>query len=286
MPSPRPMDASPTVTSPKMPVISPGKTSPGNVQALPSDPGELHAIVFEGNSGNLSAKVLFWQEGTQLKFQLFNMSGTSISAEQDVLTALFFTVANQPTLTPVSVVLAAGSTILRPVSLPPDGVSVGGEWAYKHATVKSIGLEYGVSVTQYNGIFGQTNRFPGPIIGGNGNNFSNVGHGLIGPGGTSLTKFPLISSSVIFTLDGLPETFDLLTDIMNVWFQYGPSHNSPYITSIRIIQEWEEEIINPPPPPDPPDPPEPPVVPEPMTLCMLLLGSACLLCRRERAIRV
>jgi len=271
--------------TPKSPAL------PGVVRSEPEEEDDLHAIFFEGSSGNLSAEVWFWQEGSKLMIQLTNTSMVDPTTTTNVLTALFFNVAGQPTLTPVSAVLASDSVLLYVTKQPSDGVTVGGEWAYRAGDVKSPGsMEYGLSATGYNAIFKPADRFPGESLATNGNSMTDASFGLVGPGKVLVGKdkkmyesTPFIMTSVIFTLDGLPETFDLLVDIDHVWFQYGTSLNDPSIESFRIIQEWEEEIINPPDPPEPPgppDPPTPPDVPEPMTLGMLLLGTAALLCRR------
>jgi hypothetical protein len=242
--------------------------------AVGTSPGDdIHAIVFEGSSsdGRLSAEVRFWQEGSNLKIQLTNTSLVNPLTTGEVLSALFFNVAGQPTLTPVSAVLATGSKILYPVRLPSDGVSVGGEWAYRRGDVKSPGnMEYGISATAFNAIFKPADRFPGENLAGNGNSMSSISFGLVGPGKTATGsnqmngQNPFIQYSVIFTLSGLPPTFNLLTDITQVWFQYGTSLNDPSFQTIRIPQEWE-----------------PPEVPEPMTLGLLMLGSAGLILRRQ-----
>jgi len=254
--------------------------SPPMVGTLPGDDEEIHWIVFEATSGNLSAEVRFWQEGNKLMIQLINTSLVDPVDGAGVLTALFFNVDGQPTLAPVSAVIASGSRLLYPIRQPSDGVSVGGEWAYRAGDVKSPGsMEYGLSATGFNAIFKPADRFPGESLINNGNSMSDISFGLVGPGkvldGKDKAMYasnPFIQTSIIFTLTGLPETFDLMYDITNVWFQYGTSLNNPYLTSTRIIQRWEEEIIN---------PPDPPVVPEPATLSLLAAGAMGLLRRRR-----
>lgn len=245
------------------------------VQSLPDEDDDVHAIVFVASSGNLAAEARFWQDGSNLMIQLTNTSPADPATVTEVLTALFFNIAGQPTLTPVSVVMATGSKILYPITQPADGKTVSFEWAYRAGDVKSPGsMEYGVSVAAFNAIFKPTDRFPGDSLHGNGNNMSDVSFGLVGPGKTNTGSktmtgnLPFIQDSVIFMLAGLPDTFDLLTDIDHVWFQYGTSLSDPSLESFRIIQRWEEELIN------------PPDVPEPTTLTLLTLGTICLLRRR------
>jgi hypothetical protein len=256
---------------------------PGAVQSTPDEgDDDIHAIVFVATSGNLAAEARFWQDGSNLMIQLTNTSTVNPATVSEVLTALFFNIAGQPTLTPISVVMTAGSKILYPITLPTDGKTVSFEWAYRAGDVKSPGnMEYGVSVTAFNAIFKPADRFPGPSLHGNGNNMSDVSFGLVGPGKTNTGsnamtgQLSFIQDSVIFTLAGLPEDFDLLTDIDHVWFQYGNSLNSPSMESFRITQKWEEELLKPPDPPDPPD------VPEPATLSLLMISALGLLRRRR-----
>jgi len=259
-----------------------GGGSSGGIKSEPEEEEEeIRWIVFEAAStdGKLSAEVRFWQEGTQLKIMLTNTSMTNPLTDADILTALFFNVDNQPTLTPVTAILGPNSVLLYPQKQPSDGVTVGGEWAYRAGDVKSP-MEYGLSATGFNAIFKPADRFPGESLINNGNSMSDMKFGLVGPGKVLVGKDkamyesnPFIMSSIIFTLDGLPETFDLLFDITNVWFQYGTATNAPSLTSTRNVQRWEEEIINPPQPPD---------VPEPAPLGLLAIGATALLRRRRR----
>src|SRR5690242_90885 len=82
---------------------------------------------FTGSVGTLSASVEFAVVGGNLQVTLTNTSLNDINAAAGLLTAVFFDVAGNPTLTPVSALIAPGSTEQYGTAA---GGNVGGEWEY------------------------------------------------------------------------------------------------------------------------------------------------------------
>jgi hypothetical protein len=190
------------------------------------------AAEYIGSKGSLEAEVSFTQSGSDLILTLSNISSADVLQPTQVLTGVFFTLAGNPTLTPVSAELGTGSTVLFP---PKGGVgsSVGDEWAFgaklKHAPagandgIASLGL----------GLFSKPN-FPGPKIK---TPFNNLGFGITSAGDNSATgvkpvtgNYPLIDDSVVFTL-AMPTNY-VLGSITNVEFQYGTTLRGPEVSGI------------------------------------------------------
>jgi hypothetical protein len=204
------------------------------------------------NTGqNLSASVTFDTDTSgNLIVTLTNTSTADVVAPSDVLTAVFFNISGDPTLTGSSALLNSGSTVLfapsTPVSgtLSPSGPNVGGEWAY-NPNVSSTdpdltGTNQGISSAGF-GIFGPGNRFntssnlQGP------DSPDGLQYGLTSAGDNPTTgNSPvtggnaLIKNSVVFTLSGLPAGFDPSTGISNVVFQYGTSLTEPSLQGTCI----------------------------------------------------
>jgi hypothetical protein len=225
--------------------------------------GGALAAIFTGSSGNLSASAVFEVlldtnlEPTLLKVTLTNTSSFDVLVPADVLTAVFFSLSDNSTLTRESALLAAGSSVFYDTDGQPAGGVVGGEWAYASGLSGApYGATQGISSTGV-GLFGPGDRFPGADLQppaspdglqygilSAGDNTGTGNGGITGSGG-------LIKNAVVFTLSGLPAGFDPSTWISKVSFQYGTSLSEPNIP------------YNPPPPGTP--------VPEPASL--LLFGS-------------
>lgn len=90
-------------------------------------PAAAAPLSFTQVNGDLSATVTFSTLGTSLIVTLTNDSTFDALGPTDILTAVFFTVAGDPTLTPVAALLNVGSVV---VFGPSGGGNVGGEWAY------------------------------------------------------------------------------------------------------------------------------------------------------------
>jgi hypothetical protein len=209
-------------------------------------------------------------------------TGTALSGPPDVITAMFFDIAGNPSLTPVSAVMTSGSTLVWSSSL--SYTNLGDEYAFATSSggqfngvtltgtgsVGTITQLYGVSSSGLSGAFGQ-----GDIIDssqtdiakalgqGNGKNLDGTNFGLIPAGATwsSLSSnlqsnAPLVSNSVTITFtipSGISES-----DISNVIAWYGTSNNA-------------DLTIPGGPPPQPPG-----AVPAPPALALLLSGLGSL----------
>jgi hypothetical protein len=185
--------------------------------------GVAHAVVFTGSSGNLAASANFENlGGGTLKITLTNTSLADVLVPADVLTAVFFNIGGNPTLTPVSAVLGAGSTVWFDAQGQPVGGNVGGEWAYA-AGFSQFGANRGISSSGF-GLFGGAN-FNGPDL-DDPAAVNGLNYGLLSAGDNTTTgnspvtgDIPLVKNSVVFTLTGLTGALT----VTNVTFQYGTS---------------------------------------------------------------
>ncbi len=183
-------------------------------------------ITYSKTSGDRSASVVFDTSGSDLLVTLTNTSTADVLNPGDVLTAVFFDIAGDPTLAATSAVLATGSSVWFGSTDP--GGSLGGEWAYASGLSGApYGASQGISSSGL-GLFAPSDLFGGTNL-----------QGPVDPDGlqygiTSLGDNPttgnkavtgtnaLIYYSMVFTLSGLPGNFSL-DSIDNVSFQYGTS---------------------------------------------------------------
>ncbi len=191
-------------------------------------------ITFTGSSGNLAASVTFDVVLGNLVVILTNISTTDILVPSDVLTAVFFTISGNPSLSPISAKLNTGSSVFYDLQGQPVGGVVGGEWAYKNGLSGAPGsANSGISSSGL-GLFGPGDRFPGPDLEAPpspdgvqygllsaGDNTTTGNGGITGSGG-------LIKNSVVFTFS--PAGFDLSNlSIADVSFQYGTGLDEPNV---------------------------------------------------------
>lgn len=196
-------------------------------------PGMVYATTFSGSLGNLSASADFELVGANLQVTLTNTSQSDVLVPADVLTAVFFDIAGNPTLSPVSAILGSGSSVFFDPDGQPSGGIVGGEWAYASGLIAAPGgATRGISSSGLD-LFGAGN-FAGPDLDGNDSSVDGLGYGITSAGdnlGTGNQKVtggvPLIKNSVIFTLSGLGDITNL--SISNVSFQYGTSLSEPNV---------------------------------------------------------
>jgi hypothetical protein len=222
-------------------------------------PASATPVTFTGSSGNRSASADFSIVGGNLQVVLTNTSLFDVTVPVEVLTAVFFDLVSNPTLSRVSALLASGSTVSFGSS---NGGDVGGEWAYKAGLGSSSPATQGISSVGLS-LFGPGDRFnplsnlQGPASpDGLQYGITSAGDNL-GTGNAPVTGGnALIQDSVVFTLSGLPGGFDPSTAVSNVSFQYGTALTEPNIPGCRDCTH---------------------VVPEPSTWIMLVTGTLCLL---------
>jgi len=193
------------------------------------------SVVFTGTSGTLSASVSFEIVGGQLVVVLTNTGGSDTLLPVDLLTAVFFTVTGNQSLSPDMAAMSAGSTTNTGVAIFPTdpGGVVGGEWAYLNG-LSQYGANEGISSTGL-GIFGPGNRFPGNNLSGpddpDGPQFglASASDNLT-TGNPEITGVPITHNSVTFTLGNIGAL--TLANISNVTFQYGTALDEGHIPGI------------------------------------------------------
>jgi len=199
-----------------------------------------------GTGGNsaLNARVQFDLTGSTLTATLSNISMSDVMVPTDVLTGVFFNLAGNTALTPMSAVLGSGSSVLFAPSTDANGNrisggtyaggDVGAEWAYANGLVGPHGANEGISSSGL-GLFGPSNRFdtlrdlssPADVDG--------LQYGITSKGDNAATgnqavtgSEPLIDYSVMFSFN-VGNSFNL-SNITGVSFQYGTALNEPNIT--------------------------------------------------------
>jgi len=193
------------------------------------------SITFNDSLGTLSAQAVFDAPGGGLLVvTLSNTSSTPTNVNADILTALFFNIDSNPSLTRVSAVLGGTSKVWDNVGsqqapdwqellVQPAGGVVGGEWAYGSNIqgASPNGANQGISSAGFTGgMFPESNNFPGPDLQSPAE-VDGPQYGLMPAGGidpASKQQGALIKNSVVFTLSGYQGN---LGDIAGVWFQYG-----------------------------------------------------------------
>ncbi len=221
-------------------------------------------VIFDFVEGERAGSASFFSSGNgQLTITLTNTSQYDVVQPDQLLNAVFFDLAGNPTLTAVSATLSPGSQVLFNGSQPAGG-DVGGEWAYSQSLSGAPGgAGYGISTTGLD-LFGPHDLFPGKNLAGP-KNVGGMDFGLLSAGddptvGNSAVtgQFALISNSVTFALDGLSDDYLLADSISNVRFQYGTSLSDPSFTG------GGGEI------------------PEPGTAALLTMGAAFVVRARQR----
>jgi hypothetical protein len=182
-----------------------------------------------GTSLRAEATFSFDSSTMDLTVQLTNTSTDDVRAASDVLTAVYFNVNNNPSFTPVSATIPAGTVVFG----PDGGGNVGGEWAYAEAIIGPNLAGKGISSAAF-GIFGNANLrgldLDGTIP------IDNHSYGITSASDNPATgdaavtgAVPLIKNSVRFRVKSAV-ILDPTTVISNVSFQYGtitPDPNLP-----------------------------------------------------------
>lgn len=211
--------------------------------ATSSAPALATVITFTGSGTGadgaaLSAQATFDFSGNTLTVTLSNIStGDDTNSGKDVpanqLTGVFFDLTGNPTLTPVSATIAAGSIVQGSTcdagTCDGSTTNVGGEFSYGTGAFPG-GADRGMASAGF-GLFG------GPNFGGSnlddpnavdGMNFSiiSLDEAFFPNGG--LDGEPLIKNQVVFVLTGVSGLS--IGDISDVSFQYGTALTEPNIT--------------------------------------------------------
>ena len=216
------------------------------------------AVTFSGASGDLSASAAFSIVGGNLQVVLTNTGIVDVTGPASILTAVFFDITGNPTLSSVSAILTAGSSV--PIGPTDPGGVVGGEWGYKSGLAGAPGgAKEGISSVGLSLFGGAT--FPGTnlVVPGSGA-LDGPQYGITSAGDDPSTYAgrytPLIQNSVTFELGSLPTGF-ALGQISNVSFQYGTASTDTHVGG---------------------------VIPEPETYAMLLAGLGLMgfVARRRR----
>jgi hypothetical protein len=189
---------------------------------------QSQAVQYSASSGSLSASVNFTISGNTLTVVLANTSTTAPTAPAGILTGVFFTI-NGATLTPVSAVLTAGSTVVNDPDGQPAGGVVGGEWAYGSGLAGAPGgATMGLSSSGL-GLFGNP-TFPGGDLETPGG-VDGIQYGIVtsnyvgGSGNGGIKDSAFIKNSVTFTLT-FTGTINLAA-IEDISFQYGTALTEP-----------------------------------------------------------
>lgn len=235
-------------------------------------------ITLSGGSGIKSGEAVFDLTGTTLTITLTNTGDYSFDSDgqlvqTEVLSGILFNLPDGVTLTPVSVNLASGSTIVQGTCDSTTGkgknkvtttydcsgvTNVSGEFAYN----PDGGLTYDAALGANGQVGGVNNLFPGVNLDDpnspNGANFGIVPLGFVaGNGVGGLDTDPLIQNSVVFTLTVLG-TFDLaFLETQPFAFIYGTDYGDE-VTSTSFTTTEEGDTTG--------------VVPEPSSLVLLGLG--------------
>jgi len=181
----------------------------------------------ETNKASVTFSLSLSGTTTNLLVSLTNLATYKPNDPQDILTAVFFSLTGDPTLTKVSALLNAGSVGVKNGStLTVPGGVVGGSWAYRAGLSGAPGgANEGISSAGFTQ-FGRANLFPGASLPEDNSPPGGLGGGLTTAtddgskynGG--LSGRPFIKDSVVFKLGAVPASFTL-SGISTVSFQYG-----------------------------------------------------------------
>jgi len=215
-------------------------------------------------SGELEANAVFEIVGSQLIITLAN-TGPAAEVPSDLLSGVFFDLANANLLTPVSAMLVNGAQVIQNGApfVQPAGYEllpdVGTEFAFLGDLSGSAfrGAQYGIEASGL-GYFGPGDRFDtskpddvlSPPASPDGANFG-LASAISGTANSKVTGVPVIVGGSVQFVFGYEGSLSL-SDISNVNFQYGTSTSDPNL-----------------------------IVPEPSTIALMGIGIAGLAAARR-----
>jgi hypothetical protein len=184
---------------------------------------------------------------TNLVVTLSNTATYKPNDSPDILTAVYFQLAGDPTLTRISGVLNTGGTgVESGTNLTIAGGVIGGSWVYAAGLSLTNGANQGISSAGF-GIFGAT-VFPGAAMPGDspvpdgvgGGITTSVDDGSLYNGG--LKGRPLIKDSAVFTLGGVPASFTL-AGISDVSFNYGTIPDQTFVATLVVPEPSSVALV-------------------------------------------
>lgn len=200
-------------------------------------PGYANTIRFDHQLGNQSASAQFTLlNNGNLQVTLANTAVGSAASERDVLTAFFFSLSPAVTLTPISVVLASGSSIVNCSSCGTPR-NLNGEWGYA-AGVQGFAFQpvHFVGAASH-GVLDASSLFGGRNLWGP-RDLDGIDFGLVSystaPGAAAFTGSPLVRNQVVITF-GVQGPLQL-SAIGTVGFLYGhlSGNSSAYAAGFDI----------------------------------------------------
>jgi hypothetical protein len=195
-------------------------------------------VTFVGSGpGGLSASVTFEVSGGNLIVTLTNTSSMDVMASNQVLSGVWFSLPGSLTAVSASVNEGNGSFVNDPTNAGNNAFpDVSGEWAYKSGLNMGFGSNSGISSSGMDDLFGPGDRFSNADLDPP-NSPNGINYGITSAGDDpdtangGLNGEPLVQNSVIFILSGWNGNWSL-SDISNVFFQYGTSQNEPRIPGV------------------------------------------------------
>lgn len=215
--------------------------------------GSTITTVKKEGTVTLKASATFVVSNLELIVTLSNLGTADPQSPADILTGVFFNIAGDPHLTPVSATVGSGSTVIgHRMPLGFNG-NIGGEWAYKN-DLPYIGANgkdnEGISSTKLSW-FNKKDLFPGGKIKGtsplSGAQFGiTTLNDLMSNDQGGIKNKALVQNTVVFVFDGLPSNFTL-NDISasSVNFQYGTSIKKGLdVSGLMVAQIPEPSVLS------------------------------------------
>ena len=186
-----------------------------------------------GGNSNLKAQAIFNFSGNTLTITLSNTATVNPISTAGALTGLFWDLTGNPTLTPVSALVAPGSTLIQSANCNVNctGVTnVGGEFSYAAGGLSSLaGDDRGIASAGYLNANTSAGNFNGTNLENpnslNGGEFGILPASFVAfSGNGGLDGETMIRNSVIFTLTGVNGL--TASSVSSVYFTYGTSQPS------------------------------------------------------------